>query len=178
MKNKKQVHRLRSLPFFVQISGTPAKKGQAGLQIVGDRREMHALVGLPNAQGVYLAQPYKLCQRAEHRLYGTLPFALHVLALFAVHPSDVAFIFCAVKRHGELLLPGTLAQTSIAYRTTRADMLPCPIFLLPGLGAVVQKLLGKRYYLALWTNVMVFFPIVCKTIGAALVGAMGRDKAP
>ena len=55
-------------------------------------------------------------------------------------------------------------------------MLACPVLLFPGLRPAIEELLGERDHLALWTEVMVRIPIVDKTIGAALVGAVGRDE--
>ena len=50
-------------------------------------------------------------------------------------------------------------------------------FLFRGLSPAVKELLGERD-LSLWAAIIVSFLIPDKTIGAALEGAVGRDKAP
>ena len=45
------------------------------LEVVGHRREVHAFVGLFNANGIDLAKPHKLLEGSKDRLHGALPFA-------------------------------------------------------------------------------------------------------
>lgn len=45
------------------------------LEVVGHRREVHALVGLFNANGIDLAKTHKLLEGSKDRLHGALPFA-------------------------------------------------------------------------------------------------------
>ena len=63
---------------------------------------MHALVGLSEANGIYLPQSHELGQATEHRFHSTLPFALHIPALWTFDPLDVAFVFFAIVGHRKL----------------------------------------------------------------------------
>ena len=86
-------------------------------QVIGNGREVHCLVGLCQPDGIYLSQPHELGQGAENGFHGTLSFALHVPALWTLHPCDVAFVFFAIVRYAELLLLCRLAQALLPYGT-------------------------------------------------------------
>ena len=93
---------------------------QVLLQIIGDSGELHHLVGLFDAESIYLAQAHELGQSTEHRFYRTLPFAFHKSAFRAVHIGDVPFILRPILCDTELFLLGTFAQTPFAYRASCA----------------------------------------------------------
>ena len=160
-------HTFHPFPFEFQVL----------FQVVCDGREVHHLVGLCETYGIYLPQAHELGQGAEHRFHSALPFALHVTALRAFHPLDVAFVFFAIVGDAELLLLCALAKTGTSYRTIDTDMLSCTVLLLLGARTMIVEDLGERDYLSLWAQVMVLPVVVDETIGAALVGAVRRDEA-
>ncbi len=137
---------------------------------------MHALVGLSDPDGVYLVHAHKLGQGTEHWLHGALPFAFHVLALPAVDAFYVPFIFFPVVSDRELFLVH-LAQTTRSHGAALADLARCPVRFLFCFGTAVQEHFPERDDLAPWTKVTVMFPVVRKTIGAALIGAVRGNEA-
>ena len=149
---------------------------QVLLQVVGYRGEVHYLVGLCQPYRVYLSQPHELGQGAENGFHGALPFALHVPALWTVHPFYVPFIFFTVVGDRELFLVH-LAQTGRSQGTALADLARCPVRFLFRLGTAVEEYFFERDYLALRTYIMVLIFVVDEIIGAALIGTVRWDKA-
>ena len=137
---------------------------------------MHHLVGLCQAQGVYLPQPHELCQRTENGFYRALPLALHIAPQFTVHPFDVPLVLRTVIGDRKLFFVH-LAQTCGFQRATLTDQARCAVRFLFRTRTVIVEHLGERDDLALWTDIMVFGSVIRKTCGAALVGAMGRNEA-
>ncbi len=135
---------------------------------------MHALVGLVDADGVDLSQTHKLGEDAKNRFHGTLPFAFHIPALWAVHPFVVALVLRSVVGHTELLLLGALAKARSPYGAARTHFFAGTVFLFLGTGTVIVEHFGKGDDLALGANIVVVYIDVGKPVGAALIGAMGR----
>jgi len=136
---------------------------------------VHHLVGLCEPNGIYLPQAHELGQGAEHGFHRTLALALHVPALWTLHPCDVAFIFFAIVGDRELFFVH-FSQTRRPERTALADLARCTVRFLFGLGAAVQEHFPERYRLAPWAKVMVVLLDVLEAIGAALVGAMRGNE--
>ena len=137
---------------------------------------MHHLVRLCEPYRVYLSQAHELDKGAEHGFHGALAFALHVTALWTLHPLDVTFVFFAVVGDTELLLLCTFAQTGTMQRTIDTDVLSCTVLLLPGTRPVIVEDLGERDHLFLGTNVMVRRFNIFEARWPALVGAMRGNE--
>src|SRR5690606_1098767 len=90
--------------------------------------------------------------------------------------GNVPLVLLPIVCNAELLFLCTLSQTTLPDGTSGTDMLPRPVFLLPGLGTAVQKFLGKWNDLALWANIMVLRPIVCESGRTAFVRAVRGNE--
>ena len=147
---------------------------QVLLQVIGDCGQVHHLVGLCEPDRIYLPQAHELGQGTEDGLHGALALALHVPALWTVHPFDVPFVFFAVVGDAELLLLCALAKAPLPYGATFANVLASTVLLLLGTRPVIVEDLGERDHLPLGANVMVMFPFINEIGRPALVGPVGR----
>jgi len=138
---------------------------------------MHHLVRLREPYCVYLSEPHELGQGAEDGFDGTLPLGLHVSALWALHPFDVALVLRPKVGDAELLFLCAAAQALPADRAAQTDLLAGPVLLLLGPRTVIVEDLGKGDHLPLGANVMVRRFNILEAPWPSLVGTVRGNEA-